>query len=258
MLPLAALSKMPDLPDLADQTVYPGIESNTLEFKLNVSKCCLEKLYPTVCAFLNTKGGRIVFGVEDETRKIVGLDVDSNKLDGVMLTIDNIYQTPSIVDEIGNPPAVGQVVGRIQKLGDGRVLLIVDVRAAEGPIYRTRDGTCWYRLSASNYRMHLGSIVTEVRTLQSERDKFQSKLAATETRLKKTAEELESCKKQRDFAYSQVKQVQEEFRTFVGAAKTMEDRFELLTTSLEKSILAQKEETEAEQRRQSTRWWRCW
>ena len=50
-------------------------ETETLEFKLNFPSKD-SKLMKTVVAFSNGKGGKIIFGVDDKTRKIIGIESD--------------------------------------------------------------------------------------------------------------------------------------------------------------------------------------
>ena len=49
-----------------------GVESLNVEFKEKVP--CSEKYVKTVIAFANGKGGKIVFGIEDESLDVVGID----------------------------------------------------------------------------------------------------------------------------------------------------------------------------------------
>lgn len=59
-------------------------ESVNIEYKVNVPKDST-KYMKTVVAFANGRGGKIIFGVDDKTLKIVGMDPDS-----VFQTIDAI------------------------------------------------------------------------------------------------------------------------------------------------------------------------
>jgi ATP-dependent DNA helicase RecG len=47
-------------------------ESKTLEFKENALS--LSKIIQTVIAFANTAGGILVIGIQDKTKKIIGLE----------------------------------------------------------------------------------------------------------------------------------------------------------------------------------------
>lgn len=51
--------------------IYPERESKHLEFKSTVPK--LRSLVKTCIAFANGSGGRIIIGVDDKTREIIGV-----------------------------------------------------------------------------------------------------------------------------------------------------------------------------------------
>ena len=75
-------------------------ESKTVEFKEMLPPNS-EKYTKTIVAFANTQGGKIIFGVVDETREIVGIDADI--LFEVMDSIANAVSdscVPQIVPDI--------------------------------------------------------------------------------------------------------------------------------------------------------------
>ena len=74
-------------------------EGKTLEFKENSKS--LERIIHTIIAFANTAGGTIVVGVEDKTKKVVGL---ADPLEDEMRIINKIADsvTPFLV--LGNFP----------------------------------------------------------------------------------------------------------------------------------------------------------
>ena len=59
--------------------IYPERESKSLEFKVKLPK--LQSLIKTCIAFANGSGGRIIIGIEDNTRKIIGIiEEDRDKI----------------------------------------------------------------------------------------------------------------------------------------------------------------------------------
>ena len=72
-------------------------ESKTLEFKAALSDSYLK----TVVAFANTDGGRLVFGIDDKTRKIVGVDKDEvfKIMDSIANAVSDACQ-PKIIPDI--------------------------------------------------------------------------------------------------------------------------------------------------------------
>ena len=61
--------------NMAEDTLFSG-ESKNVEYKVTVPEKS-EKYMKTVVAFANGRGGRIVFGIDDKTLEIVGMDVDN-------------------------------------------------------------------------------------------------------------------------------------------------------------------------------------
>lgn len=104
-------------------------ESSTLEFKKELP-ATHEQYLKTVVAFANGKGGRIIFGVEDQTCAIVGVEVDS-----VAHTLDKISN--AIVDGI-----VPQIIPDVYLENvDDKTLIVVDVPACQHtPYYIRRQG----------------------------------------------------------------------------------------------------------------------
>jgi len=246
---------MQPLPDLTGLDVYPEGESQTLEFKQSLEKLCKDKVHPTICAFLNTKGGRLIFGIEDSQRLIVGLPADSKKIDSMLLHIDSIYQSKRIVDDDNNPPPLGHVTPYIVSLSNERKLLVVDVLPSKEKIYKIADGIAYFRLSASNYRMMADSTqAQQIATLTSDNIKLQDHLTQVRAILSTTKANLaiaeqsnKNLKSQRDFAYTQTKELREQFKAIAGAAKEMEAKFtgaakgvDGLVKALETNILTQK------------------
>lgn len=261
------------LPDLTGLDVYPEGESQTLEFKQSLEKLCKDKVHPTICAFLNTKGGRLVFGIEDTQRLIVGLPADSKKIDSMLLHIDSIYQSKRIVDDDNNPPPLGHVTTYVVSLSGERKLLVVDVLPSKDKVYKIADGVAYFRLSASNYRMTTDSTPAQLASLTAENAKLQDQLtqvrgilSTTKVNLSTAEQNAKNWKSQRDFAYTQTKQLQEQFKALATAAKEMEANFtgaakgvDGLVNALEKDILAKKEGAEAALAPRP--WWdclRCW
>ena len=94
-------------------------ESKNVEWKEMLPKNS-EKYVKTVIAFANTQGGRLIIGVKDETREVVGIDSDSAF--GIMDSIAN-----AVADS-----CIPQIVPDIElRTMDGRTVIVVTV--APGP-----------------------------------------------------------------------------------------------------------------------------
>lgn len=95
-------------------------ESRNVEFKEKLPEKS-ERYTKTIVAFANTQGGRLIIGVDDETREVVGVDREESVFK-IMDSISNAVSdscTPQIVPDM-----------ELQTV-DGRTIVVVSV--APGP-----------------------------------------------------------------------------------------------------------------------------
>jgi len=74
-------------------------EGKTLEFKKDLSSKSHDSLARTICAFANTAGGHIVFGIEDKTKYIKGVP-NIQVLEETIVNIIDTYISPKIIPDI--------------------------------------------------------------------------------------------------------------------------------------------------------------
>ena len=104
-------------------------ESKNVEYKVTVPEKS-EKYMKTVVAFANGRGGKIVFGIDDKTLDIIGMDVDN-----IYKTIDAI--TNAISDSC--EPAIRPEVA-MQAVKDKTVIVVEVFPGAERPYYIKSQG----------------------------------------------------------------------------------------------------------------------
>ena len=75
-------------------------ESKNVEFKKNLPEKSI-KYMKSVVAFANGTGGKIIFGIEDETREIVGFDKEEvfQKMDAIANAVSDSCE-PAIIPDI--------------------------------------------------------------------------------------------------------------------------------------------------------------
>ncbi len=108
---------------MAEDTLFSG-ESKNIEYKVAVPEKS-EKYMKTVVAFANGRGGKIVFGIDDKTLDIVGMDED------------NIYKTmDAITNAISDAcePAIRPDVA-LQTVKDKTVIVVEILPGAQRPYY---------------------------------------------------------------------------------------------------------------------------
>lgn len=117
-------------------------ESKNVEFKVTLPKDS-EKYTKTVVAFANTQGGKLIFGVDDKTRKVAGIDED--ELFRMMDRISNA------ISDSCNP----QIVPNIEpQTVDGKTIIVVTVTpGANRPYYlksRGKDAGTFIRVAGTS------------------------------------------------------------------------------------------------------------
>ena len=113
---------------MAEDKLFSG-ESKNIEYKVTVPEKS-EKYMKTVVAFANGRGGKIVFGIDDKTLDIVGMDVDN-----IYKTMDAITNAISDVCE----PAIRPDVA-LQTVKDKTVIVVEILPGAQRPYYIKSQG----------------------------------------------------------------------------------------------------------------------
>jgi predicted HTH transcriptional regulator len=210
-------------PDLTGLEIFPAPESNTLEFKLSLSNIIKSNCPRTFCSFLNSKGGYIVFGVEDKERRIVGINVSSAELDEYLLWFDSFYQARRIIDSNGNPLAPGTIDVRIVNVTTSKFVIVAHIKPEPGMTYKCNDGTAWYRLAASAYSFQEGSSEKEIARLKVE--------------LKQEQERRVICQ-------NEVQYLRDDMKRLIGVAKQIDERLQTFGKDVENDILLRKTSVE--------------
>ena len=252
---------MDPFPDLTGLTVFPRQESNTLEFKIafNFSKEFMSKIYATLCGFLNGTGGRIVFGIEDTQRTIHGLQCTGKEMDSYVVRLDQIYHDKMIVEESGASLAIGTISARFLDIASlnpaepPKKLIVVTATPQAGKRYKCKDGTMWFRLSASNYRIqgqsHIEAIdqyTKDLKLATKEIKVLRDQLNNSMREKSLLAEKMNAFKLRGDLLDSQLKQVQADSITIFSATKRAEESFARFFEGVEGDILERKKLIETE------------
>jgi len=136
---------------------FPYAEGYQWEYKQTFSS--IDKIYETVCGFLNHKGGYIVIGVTDKL-EILGIRKRGKELDRFLLRIDDIYHTSLIMRE-GGKELSPQAIQVSLVTRDKCALLCITVRPEPGVSYQMKDGAKYIRLSASNHCINVAQFYTK-------------------------------------------------------------------------------------------------
>jgi predicted HTH transcriptional regulator len=154
---------LPPFPDGIDKLdTFPIPEGKNFEFKQSVKS--IDKLLPTICAFLNAEGGYIVFGVIDNNRRICGLRINSKQVDDFILAhIDSIFQYKRIINQETKEPINPEYIRtEVIKRDDLTYVIVIKIISPDENItYQIYDGEVFYRLNASNMRIRSDKVYLE-------------------------------------------------------------------------------------------------
>jgi len=185
--------------EITHLSVFPEIESRTLEFKQTID-VPFTKILPTICAFLNVGGGNILFGVKDN-QEIVGIKTTEKRFDTFLLLIDNILHSNLIVATDGTHLEPDAILTRCIPWKHLHIL-VVTIRPVEGKQYQLKDGSTYHRLNASNLRISASVMYNESDVLlrmenakKSIHDQYQLILRQIENKMLESQETIKRLKK---------------------------------------------------------------
>lgn len=246
---------MLEFPKLDNCTHFPLPEGTNLEFKIGFNSSMAEKIYATICGILNSGGGYLVIGVEDETRRIVGIKTDKS-MDYFLLSLDNIYHHGNIRLQDGNPLPVGTIRSGTVAAADGKEVLVVTCTPRDGDKYTIRDGSVYYRLAASNFKQTAMTTVysqTEMDTILRQQLEKQKKLLQSQY-IEEQRQREGRFQSDNDKLKAKFRSLENDFECLVRGAKQTEQRFNEFRDMLFTNIQLQKEEAEKELSFKSTSW----
>jgi predicted HTH transcriptional regulator len=156
------LPKLPPPEEIAAMDTFPYPEGRHFEYKKSTKY--VDKVLPTICAFLNSDGGYMIFGIEDTTLKMMGVNITLKEIDNFILSvIDRIYHEMKIIRQDNKQPLnVHNILQETVRLKNGKYILIIKVVPEAGVHYQLHDGLVYHRLNASNMKIRNERIYTEL------------------------------------------------------------------------------------------------
>lgn len=151
-----------------------------------------DKTYQTLCAFLNSNGGYMVFGVTDSG---VIRGVQRKRVDELLLRLDCITYNKLLIDtETLAPPSICDISTRVELVAtEPHELYIVIVRAFNpnpSHTFQLASGETYIRLNASNFKTMSGR-PTNIDGIYEEN----LRLSAETARLRETTWQIEKSHK---------------------------------------------------------------
>ena len=157
-----------------DGDKFPFNESDFYEYKESYNKDIFDKYLETICGFLNTNGGNLIFGITDNL-DTVGLNKkNETEIDKIVLRFDSIIGNDNIMgNSIDVPDSDNSqcsnsllrhynIVTKIIKNKHNKKFLWIKVKPDEKIKYHlAKTGFVYYRLGASNYKEKVERLYTQ-------------------------------------------------------------------------------------------------
>lgn len=174
------------LPRYLLNDTYPYPESSQLEFKKSFHVNQTSKYRETICAFLNTEGGHIIYGILDNC-VINGCTLTELEKDTILLFVDGIYTILKNTDG-GNIPKDAIKV-YFEEIAKNMYIVIISCYKLNNTNeqYQFLGGDSWIRMNASNMKMNVGKLYT-VQDVSTIKSKFYKKCEESIVRIKKDYE----------------------------------------------------------------------
>jgi len=138
---------------LYDNFPYP--EGTQIEFKKSFHTNQHDKYRQTICAFLNTNGGHIIYGVSNDC-SITGCNIKQNEIDNILLFVDSLYEILKKSD--GNHIEQNTLKVRINEIAKNIYIIIISCYREDNYIYQFLSGESWTRINASNRKCNLSKL----------------------------------------------------------------------------------------------------
>jgi predicted HTH transcriptional regulator len=143
---------LPAIPSLAALQLFPFPEGKQFEYKKSLLP--IEKILPTICAFLNSDGGYLVMGIDDSSLQINGVKANPKQVDIYIGTnIDVIFHGDLIISQTNfQPPEHSQITTTVIEREPNTYVVIIAVRANENK-FKLHNGDLYYRVNVSNMKV---------------------------------------------------------------------------------------------------------
>jgi predicted HTH transcriptional regulator len=141
-----------------DHPKFPHSENDVIELKESINFNHLSKYRETLCAFLNTSGGHLIFGIKDNL-DVVGIRIHDKDLDEFICITDQIISDGLIVccyiDNQDNFVKIScdALKTKIIVNSKNKRFFVITTNPSPNTEYQLKCGSIFRRLNASNYHV---------------------------------------------------------------------------------------------------------
>jgi predicted HTH transcriptional regulator len=144
------------LPRYLLNDVYPYTEGIQLEFKKTFHINQLSKYRETICAFLNTNGGHIIFGILDNCI-IEGCPLAESEKDKILLYVDSMYNILKKLN--GDSIELNCIKVNFEEIAKNLFIIIISCYKKNNyDTFQFLGGDAWIRMNASNMKTKYGKL----------------------------------------------------------------------------------------------------
>ena len=143
------------LPRFLLNDTYPYPEGIQLEFKKSFHSNQHSKYRETICAFLNTNGGHIIYGILDNC-VINGCLLTENERDTILLFVDSLYTILKSTNSQNIPKHSIKI--RFEEIAKNMYIIIITCYPQENVTCQFLNGDSWVRMNASNMKNKYGKL----------------------------------------------------------------------------------------------------
>lgn len=146
--------KLPELPDnLQTLDIFPYPEGKHFEFKSGI-RLPITKVYETLCGFLNEGGGYMIFGINDRSLYMHGVNSHPKAIDRFILQIDNIHHSGKILTFDNKKLTTENIKVELIPLEHiPRSIIVITCLPTPFVSYKVSHGSTIHRIGASNFRL---------------------------------------------------------------------------------------------------------
>ncbi len=120
-------------------------ETSKVQFKREIDSN--DSIAAEIIAFSNSKGGKILFGIEDKTGKITGLTAEQiHRYNQLLASIANDMVKPQVI-------IITEVVGVSYEGDDDKKLLVVEISEGVAKPYKDKNGAVWIKQGSDKRRL---------------------------------------------------------------------------------------------------------
>lgn len=136
---------------------YPIPECSQLEFKKSFHINQHSKYRETICAYLNTNGGHIIYGVLDNCI-ISGCSLTDTEKDGILLFVDGTFTIMKTT--LGENISKDKIKVKFEEIAKDVYIVIISCYKTKDDVnnYQFLGGDSWIRMNASNMKTNYGRL----------------------------------------------------------------------------------------------------